>query len=287
MPISGLTGENLKEKVSKTVCPWYDGPTLIEALDGLVVEKRNPSGPVRIPVLDKMRDQGVVAHGKIESGTVTVGDKIMLFPSGLPAQVGSIMDHKNALVKFARPGENVQINLIHISDENMINKGDVICNRESPVPVTMLFEAELDLLELLEYKPIITKGYTCVMHCHTIGEDIVIKDILVATEKDLAGTFITKESPKYIKSNAKATVRITTRVPVAIEKYETIPQLGRFTLRDEGKTIAVGRILRYKPHKVEASIVVAGGPKPSEEAKQATADKNAALVFDMETGATT
>jgi len=56
VPISGLTGENLKDPVTKEVCPWYNGPTLISALDNLPVEKRNPAGPVRIPVLDKMRD---------------------------------------------------------------------------------------------------------------------------------------------------------------------------------------------------------------------------------------
>lgn len=264
--------------VEKDVCPWYNGPTLIEALDALPVEKRNPDGPVRIPVLDKMRDQGVIAHGKIESGTIHVGDKIMLLPSGLPSQVGSILDHKNANVKFARPGENVQIKLIHIEDEAMLNKGDVIVNREQPLPVTMLFEAELDLLELLEYKPIISKGYQCIIHCHTISEDCIVKDILEATEKAPSGEMVTKKMPKYVKSYAKLLVRIQTKNPVALEKYADLPQLGRFTLRDEGRTIAVGRVLKYKPHKVEASIVVSGAA-PIKTAAQAleetkTSDKN-------------
>ena len=54
-----------------------------------------------------MRNCGVVVHGKIESGTLNIGDKIQIWPSGYPAQVGSILDHKNASVMFARPGENV------------------------------------------------------------------------------------------------------------------------------------------------------------------------------------
>lgn len=66
VPISGLTGENIKEPVSKEECPWYSGPTLLVALDSLPVEKRNASGPVRMPVLDKMKDQGMIAFGKIE-----------------------------------------------------------------------------------------------------------------------------------------------------------------------------------------------------------------------------
>jgi hypothetical protein len=42
-------------------------------------------------------------------------------------------------------------------------------------------------------------------------------------------------------------VTIECRVPICLEKYEFIEHMGRFTLRDEGKTIALGKVLRYKP----------------------------------------
>ena len=45
--------------------------------------------------------------------------------------------------------------------------------------------------------------------------------------------------------------RVQTRIPIPIEKYENLDALGRFTVRDEGKTIAVGMILKYKPLKVQ------------------------------------
>jgi hypothetical protein len=80
-------------------------------------------------------------------------------------------------------------------------------------------------------------------------------------------------------------VRISTRLPLAMEKFEVLPQLGRFTLRDEGRTIAVGKILKYKPHKVQSSIQVASTPASQNQAQAAaTSDKCEALVFDMETG---
>lgn len=126
----------------------------------------------------------MIAHGKIESGMIRVGDKIMIAPSGYPAQVGAILDHKNENVAFARPGENVQIKLIHIDNEEMINKGDVITSRDQQMPVTMLFEAEIELFELLDYKPIVSKGYTCMMHCHTFADDCVIKDIMSCQVKN-------------------------------------------------------------------------------------------------------
>jgi len=81
-------------------------------------------------------------------------------------------------------------------------------NREQPMPVTMLFEAELDVLELLDYKPIMSKGYQCIIHCHTISEDCIIKDILEATERAPDGTRVTRKMPNYVKSFAKLIVRI-------------------------------------------------------------------------------
>jgi peptide chain release factor subunit 3 len=44
--------------------------------------------------------------------------------------------------------------------------------------------------------------------------------------------------------------RIQTKDPIPLEKHDFLPQMGRFTLRDEGRTIAVGKVLRYKPVKV-------------------------------------
>lgn len=136
---------------------------------------------------------------------------------------------------------------MRIDTDDKIAKGDVLCHRESPVPVTELLEAEIELLELLSYKQIMSRGYACILHMHTFSDDCSIKDIVKATELDQAGEPQTKERPKYIRSFAKALVRIGFNKPVPIEKFSDIAPLGRFTLRDEGKTIAIGRVTKYKP----------------------------------------
>lgn len=56
----------------------------MELLDNLEVPPRDANGPLRIPVLDKMRDRGVVMFGKIESGTINLGDRLSLMPSNTP-----------------------------------------------------------------------------------------------------------------------------------------------------------------------------------------------------------
>jgi peptide chain release factor subunit 3 len=80
IPIAGITGENIQERTEK--CNWYKGPSLLEVLDQIELEKRFPEGPLRIPILDKMKDKDVIIHGKVENGTIHLGEKMALMPSG-------------------------------------------------------------------------------------------------------------------------------------------------------------------------------------------------------------
>ena len=95
VPVSGLSGDNIKNKVSNTTCNWYNGPTLVETIDNLGLPARDANEPIRIPVLDKMKERGVVVFGKIEQGTVTQGDKLTLMPSNLVSQVQMIFNSKD------------------------------------------------------------------------------------------------------------------------------------------------------------------------------------------------
>lgn len=81
----------------------------------------------------------------------------------------------------------------------------------------------MEILELLEYKPILSKGYTCIMHCHTFNEEVVVKDILSCTEINDKGDSTTKLKPQFARSQNKILCRITPKNPMAIEKFETIP----------------------------------------------------------------
>ena len=84
-------------------------------------------------------------------------------------------------------------------------------------------------------------GYTCIMHYHTCIEEVKIT-IMAEIDKK------TKEENKvkFVKGNTRAKVLLQTNNIVCGEKFEFFQTLGRFTLRDEGKTIAVGKVLKYK-----------------------------------------
>jgi peptide chain release factor subunit 3 len=141
-----------------------------------------------------MKDKDLIAHGKVENGTIKLGDKLAIMPSGQLAQVIGLLDAKGQPVLYAAPGENVQIKL-NVADDELIQRGFVLCHRESKMPVTEIFEAEVDVLELLDYKPILSKGYTCIMHIHTFNDEVVIKDIISCTETNDKGVQSTKMKP--------------------------------------------------------------------------------------------
>merc|ERR1711957_1096562 len=118
----------------------------------------------------------------------------------------------------------------------------------------MVLEAEIELLEL--NRPIFSKGSQCMMHIHTYADDVTIKDIKWAIEKD---------------------------VNTGEEKKKEMP---KFTLRDEGKTIALGRVLRYIPNNKTAVKPVATDGAAAQATTSAADDAKAPVVFNLEDGTT-
>jgi peptide chain release factor subunit 3 len=76
--------------------------------------------------------------------------------------------------------------LLHIKEEEdeLVQIGHVLCFREAIMPASEIFEAEIELLELLDSKPIFSRGYQCMLHMHTFADECTVKEILVAYEKD-------------------------------------------------------------------------------------------------------
>lgn len=104
-------------------------------------------------------------------------------------------------------------------------------------------------------------------------------------DKNDKGDVTEKQKPQFAKSFSKIICRIQTRIPICLEKHEYMAQLGRFTLRDEGKTIAVGKVLRYKPAK---DMIIVGGAKEEKKAVAGGAQGEKSQVketfYDMDTG---
>ena len=70
IPISGLGGINLKDRIPSGVCPFYDGPSLIELLDTIKQPARYFEMPFRMPIHDKYKDMGTMILGKVKRSFV-------------------------------------------------------------------------------------------------------------------------------------------------------------------------------------------------------------------------
>ncbi|ESS29882.1 putative elongation factor Tu [Toxoplasma gondii RUB] len=248
IPISGLHGQNLKDHVSRpgtkaydARASWYgtDRPSLFELFDSVPLPDRKADDPLRVPILDGYKDGGVVALGKVEAGTLMPGMNCVLMPFKNKVKVTGVFIEDDE-VAFAKPGENVRIKLMGV-DEDQLGNGMMLCPVNDPCPVVTSFVGRLGIVELLEHRPLVTAGYSCVLHAHTAREEVVLNKLLEVVDKK---TKKKKNNPQFVKNDCMVTVEVELQNPICLEEFEKMPQLGRFTLRDEGKTIGIGRVLQ-------------------------------------------
>jgi peptide chain release factor subunit 3 len=251
LPVSGLHGFGIKDRVTLERCPWYGGPSLFEVLDNLEPQDRNKDAPFRMPILDKHKDMGTMIMGKTEAGTVMRGDDMMLMPNKVPIKVQAIYRDEDE-VPYALPGENIRLRVSGV-DEESVSTGFVVCSASQPGRSVKVFEAQVAVTELLEHKALFTAGYKAIMHCHTLTEECEVTKLIGQIDPK------TKELMKgkkctFVKAGSIVMCRIAVEQPILIEKFSDYPQLGRFTLRDEGKTIAIGKVTELPKKKVAETV---------------------------------
>ena len=121
--------------------------------------------------------------------------------------------------------------------------GFVLSAVADPCPVVSKFECALVLLELLDHKSIFTAGYKSILHLHALVEECEIISLIAEVDKKTRQ----KKKCTFVKSGATVFCRISTEKPICLEAFDKNPQMGRFTLRDEGRTIAIGKITKLPP----------------------------------------
>jgi peptide chain release factor subunit 3 len=237
LPISGLMGTNMKTRMGKSICPWWNGKCLFEALDAIEAPPRDPDGPFRMPIIDKFKDMGTVVMGKVESGSVRDGDSLVIMPNKANVKVVAIFIDDDR-VGWAGPGENLRVRVTGIEEEDIL-AGFVLSSVANPIHAVSEFVAQLQILELLD-NAIFTAGYRAVLHVHAVVEECEIVELMQQIDPRTRRPI--KKKPLFVKNGAIVLCRIQVTNTICIEKFSDFPQLGRFTLRTEGKTVAVGKI---------------------------------------------
>jgi len=233
VPVSGWTGDNLKEKSDKM--PWYDGPTLLDALDTFELPPKPTEKPLRIPIQDVYTITGVgtVPVGRVETGVLKEGDEVIFMPPNVKGEVKSIETH-HARIPKAEPGDNIGFNVRGVAKKD-IRRGDVCGHVDNPPTVAKEFIGQIIVI----YHPTaIAAGYTPVMHYHT-GQMAVQFVELIRKFDPRTGQTV-EEKPSFLKTGDGALVRFRPLRPIAIETYSEFPEIGRFAIRDMGTTIAAG-----------------------------------------------
>jgi len=237
VPMASLYGDNVVKKSDKL--SWFTGGTLLEHLDFLKVPEKPTDLPLRLPIQDvyNITGIGVVPVGRVETGIMKVGDKVIVVPGregkGVNGEVKSIEMHHEQLQE-AEPGDNIGFNLRGIGKTD-ITRGDVLGKPDSPPTVATEFTAQI---VVLNHPSVITVGYTPSSHIHTAQiacqVTAILKKLNPATGETLA------ENPDFIKNGDAAILKIKPIQPLVIERKKEIPQLSRFAVRDSGQTVAAG-----------------------------------------------
>jgi elongation factor 1-alpha len=233
IPTSAFVGDNIKDKSPNT--PWYNGPTILEALDTLKEPEKPTTLPLRLPIQDVYTISGIgtVPVGRVETGVMKKGMNVSFMPANKFGEIKSIEMHHEEIPE-ALPGDNVGFNVRGIA-KNDIRRGDVTGPADKPPSVADEFTAQI---VILQHPSAITVGYTPVFHCHTAQVACTFTEL--KKKLDPRTGQVKEENPTFLKTGDAAIVVIRPSRPLVIEKVKEIPQLGRFAIRDMGSTIAAG-----------------------------------------------
>ncbi len=221
IPISAKEGDFIAKKTEKL--NWFDGPTVLEALDGFSKSDELDKKPLRFPVQDVYNFDKRIIAGRIASGIITEGDEIIVFPSKEVTKVKSIEEY-NKILKEASAGKSIGI---ITEDKVFVDRGDVITKKGEPAPiVTDTIKGHVFWMDPTPFK----EGERVLFKCAT---QEVMCDIEVKRVIDSSNLEVLSEDATTIENRQVADVIIKTEKPIVVENFNDIPSLGRFVLQRE------------------------------------------------------
>ena len=243
MPVSARDGENIA--AAPPAMPWYDGPTLIDALEGFRIVTAPASLPLRLPVQDIYRfDTRRIVAGQIESGVLRVGDRLLFSPSNKTARVRSIeaWNVDSAPVE-AHAGKSVGITL----DEPLfVERGEIASHEVNPPIESDVFRARLfwlgrhDLVVDSRYKLKLATS-AAEVRVQTIERVVDVGDLSSAPSQ-------------RVGRNAVAEVILQADRMLALDAFSDLPRTGRFVLVD-GNDIAGGGIVSMEGYADQRHLI--------------------------------
>ena len=245
LPVSARHGDNIASRGDNL--GWFNGPSVLTALDAIPDAAKVTNQPLRFPIQDVYRfDHRRILAGRVEAGTVRVGDQLLFLPSGRTSVVRSIERWNSPPADALTAGDPAGVTL---SDQLFVERGSVAVHATDAPSLATEFTARIFWLgrtPLAAGKRYKLKLVTQEVECEIKSLEEVVD---ASTVQTIAGA-------DAVRTNDAAKVIIHTRRPVAVDLFERIPTLGRLVLVD-GFDVAGGGIVVDVPERFAAANVVA------------------------------
>ncbi|MSO70894.1 MAG: adenylyl-sulfate kinase [Alphaproteobacteria bacterium] len=232
IPISARDGDNVATAASSM--PWYQGPTIVAALERFQALTVPVEGPLRLPIQDVYRfDARRIFAGRIESGILRVGDKLLFSPSGRSARVKTIEAWHAPMPVEVRAGQSVGFTL---DEQIFVERGEIASHEDRPPMLTTVFRSNLFWLGAEPMEP----GKVYKLKLGTREAPVIVQAIERIVDTDT----LERRKGERVERNAVAEVVLRARdgKPLALDEYRSIARTGRFVLIDGYDTVAGGVI---------------------------------------------
>ena len=236
IPVSSRNGDFIVHRKDNLV--WYDGPTILTAMDNMQKAAPVDQLPLRMPVQDvyKFNEQGDdrrIIAGRIEAGTLQVGDKVVFSPSNKSSTIQSIEGFSTPKQTSAVAGRSAGITL---SEQVYVRRGEIMSHPSAPPSVSTKLLVNLFWLGRTPMR----LGTPYKLKLTTASTEAVIDSIHRVLDANMLDT---AEQKECIERHDVAEVVLRTRHPIATDTAGQIPNCGRFVIVDE-YDIAGGGIVR-------------------------------------------
>ncbi|MFO1204926.1 MAG: sulfate adenylyltransferase subunit CysN [Burkholderiales bacterium] len=236
IPLSALHGDMVVERGDNL--DWYSGPTVMDHLEGVEIAHDVNERDFRFPVQWVCRPHEDAFHdfrgyaGRIESGSIEVGDEVTVLPSGLTSSVAQIVTLDGSLDSAAAP-LSVQLTL---ADPLDVSRGDMIVRSDDVPRATREFAASICWFDA---QPLHLARKYLIKHTTR-----TVKALVKAIDYQVDVNTLERHPATSLRFNEIARVSIKTLQPLFIDDYKTNRATGSFILIDEAtnNTVAAGMI---------------------------------------------
>lgn len=231
VPVSARDGDNVSTHSEKM--PWYTGPTVIGVLDGFESVTAPVNQPLRFPIQDVYKfDSRRIIAGRIEAGSLKVGDELLFSPSNKKARVRSIEAwNTDSLPQKVQAGESVGITL---DEQLFVERGDLVSHVGNPPQETDVFLARVFWLG----REALRVGARYTLKLNTTEVPVEVQEIRhIIDTGDLS-----ELNSDQVERNAVGEVVLRTDTIVSLDDFGELSRTGRFVLVD-GYDIAGGGII--------------------------------------------